>query len=247
VFRKSAGLRHLLIVRSKAACIRRRDSSFSIFNSRFPAFLFPVFSCLKPFDHLATEKWADARHFLRPRRLAFNSSAFTLPGMLDKSFLNWWLGRVAPFADVSPEKLAAERDSLERQQEFNNHYGEFLNSAVLPAIDNVVKMLAKARVVHRVSTWGNQIALRVHLSWRWGELVIAQRHEDCVTFEHHIITEGERRGDDSAEDHEHQYDLRDPIPGSVALQELQFFLSRIVQDLVDLPPDTELPPGEEPG
>jgi hypothetical protein len=167
--------------------------------------------------------------------------------MLDKSFVNWWLGRVAPFADVAPEKLAAERESLARQQEFNQNYAEFLNSAVLPAIDAVVKMLATARVVHRVSTWGNQIAMRVHLAWRWGELVIAQRHEDCVTFEHHIITEGERRGDDSAEDHEHQYDLRDPIPKSVAAQELHFFLSRIAQDLVEGPPEPELPPGESQG
>jgi len=166
--------------------------------------------------------------------------------MLDKSFVNWWLGRVAPFADVTPEKLAAERESLQRQQDYNQNYADFLNSSVLPAIDTVVKMLAQARVVHRVSTWGNQIAMRIHLAWRWGELVIAQRHEDCVTFEHHIITEGERRGDDSAEDHEHQYDLRDPIPESIAMQELQFFLSRIAQDLVEGPPEPELPPGETP-
>ncbi len=71
-----------------------------------------------------------------------------------------------------------------------------------------------------------------------------QSHEDAVTFEHHIITEGEKRGDDSAEDHTHQYDLRDPLPPSVAAQELQFFLSRLAQDLVELPPELDLPPGE---
>ena len=46
----------------------------------------------------------------------------------------------------------------------------YLNGAVLPAVDDLVKVLAKNRVIHRVSTWGNQLALRVHLAWRWGEL-----------------------------------------------------------------------------
>ena len=101
-------------------------------------------------------------------------------------------------------------------------------------------------IVHRVSTWGNQLSLRIHLAWRWGELVIMQSHEDCVTFEHHIITEGEKRGEDSAEDHSHQYDLRDPIPSPVAENELQFFLSRVAQDLVEPPPEPEIPPGDEP-
>jgi hypothetical protein len=73
-----------------------------------------------------------------------------------------------------------------------------------------------------------------------------QSHEDCVTFEHHIITEGEKRGEDSAEDHSHQYDLRDAIPGTVAENELQFFLSRVGQDLVEPPPEPEIPPGEDP-
>src|SRR5438046_8835008 len=107
-------------------------------------------------------------------------------------------------------------------------------------------MLTKARVTHRVSTWGNQLALRIHLAWRWGELVITQSHEDAVTFEHHIITEGEKRGDDSAEDHSHQYDLRDPLPNAVAEQEMQFFLSRLAQDVVESEPEPEIPPGEVP-
>jgi hypothetical protein len=167
--------------------------------------------------------------------------------MLDRSFARWWVARVAPFADVPAEKLAAEREAMQRQQEFNENYAAFLDKAVFPAVDALVKMLQETRIVHRVSTWGNQLALRIHLAWRWGELVIAQTHEDCVTFEHHIITEGEKRGDDSAEDHAHTYDLRDPLPPAVATQELQFFLSRVAQDLVEMEPEPEIPPGEKPG
>ena len=89
------------------------------------------------------------------------------------------------------------------------------------------------------------MSLRVHLAWRWGELVIMQSHEDCVTFEHHIITEGEKRGEDSAEDHSHTYDLRDPLPGTLAIQELQFFLGRLAQDLVEHDLGPEIPPGEK--
>jgi len=166
--------------------------------------------------------------------------------MLDKSFVRWWVGRVQPFADVPPEKLAAEREAIQRQQDYNTNYADFLNHAVLPAIDELVKMLAQSHVVHRVSNWGNQLSLRIHLAWRWGELVIAQTHEDCVTFEHHIITEGEKRGDDSAEDHSHQYDLRDPLPPTLANGEIQFFLSRVAQDLVEPEPEPEIPPGEGP-
>ncbi len=161
--------------------------------------------------------------------------------MLDKTFTQWWLSRVQPFRDVTPEKLEAEREAMQCQQDYNHHYAEFLNGAVLPAVDDLVKLLTRQRIVHRVSTWGNQLALRVHLAWRWGELVIMQSHEDCVTFEHHIITEGEKRGDDSAEDHSHTYDLRDPIPPVVATQELQFFLGRLAQDLVEGPDLPDLP------
>jgi hypothetical protein len=164
--------------------------------------------------------------------------------MVDKEFANWWLGRVRPFKDVSPEKLSAEREAMQRQQDYNRNYAEFLNKAVLPAVDQLVGLLAKSRITHRVSTWGNQLALRVHLAWRWGELVIMQSHEDCVTFEHHIITEGEKRGEDSAEDHSHQYDLRDALPNPIAVQELQFFLGRLAQDLVEGDEPPEIPPGE---
>src|SRR5262249_22132422 len=104
----------------------------------------------------------------------------------------------------------------------------------------------QARVVHRLSNRVNALSPRIHLAWRWGELVIAQTHEDCVTFEHHIITEGEKRGDDPAEDHSHQYDLRDPLPPTVASGEIQFFLSRVAQDLVEPEPEPEIPPGETP-
>lgn len=164
--------------------------------------------------------------------------------MLDKTFSNWWLARVKPFRDVAPDKLTAEREAMEKQQEYNRNYAEFLNGAVLPAVDDLVKMLSKSRVIHRVSTWGNQLSLRVHLAWRWGELIIAQSHQDCVTFEHHIITEGEKRGEDSAEDHSHTYDLRDALPAMVAHQELQFFLGRLAQDLVEGEEPPEIPPGE---
>ena len=166
--------------------------------------------------------------------------------MLDKSFAKWWLGRVGPYKDVPADKLAAEREATEKQQEFNDNYGAFLNDAVFPAVKDLVNVMKKAGVEHRVSTWGNQLSLRVHLAWRWGELVIMQSHQDAVTFEHHIITEGEKRGDDSAEDHTHQYDLRDPLPGQIAEQELQFFMGRMAQDLVEPDEEPEIPPGEKP-
>ncbi len=165
--------------------------------------------------------------------------------MLDKTFAKWWLARVVPFRDVTSEKLAAEREAMSQQQEYNRNYAEFLNQAVLPSVDAIVKTLAANKIVHRVSSWGNQLSLRVHLAWRWGELVIMQSHEDCVTFEHHIITEGEKRGDDSAEDHSHTYDLRDPLPTTLAVQELQFFLGLLAHVLgvpVRVP---EFPPGEK--
>jgi hypothetical protein len=164
---------------------------------------------------------------------------------MDKTFIKWWLSRVTPLRDVVPEKLAAEREAVERLGDYNQNYAEFLNRAVFPAVDDLVKLLARSGIVNRVSTWGNQLSLRIHLAWRWGELVIMQSHEDCVTFEHHIITEGEKRGEDSSEEHSHQYDLRDPLPGPIADTELQFFLSRVAQDLVEPPEEPEIPPGEE--
>ena len=165
---------------------------------------------------------------------------------MEKQFSKWWLSRVVPFRDVPPDKLAAEREAMSKQQEYNRNYKEFLEQSILPTIDDLVQMLAKNRVVHRVTSWGNQISIRIHLAWRWGELVIMQSHEDCVTFEHHVITEGEKRGDDSVEDHSHQYDLRDPLPASVADFELHFFLGRVAQDLVEPEPEPEIPPGEIP-
>jgi len=164
--------------------------------------------------------------------------------MLEKSFANWWFTRARPFKDVTPDKLAAEHEAVQSQHQYNQNYADFLNNAVFQAVDDLVKLLARNQIVHRVSTWGNQLSLRIHLAWRWGELVIMQSHEDAVTFEHHVITEGEKRGEDSAEDHSHQYDLRDPLPAQIAETELQFFLSRMAQDLVEREPETELPPGE---
>ena len=165
--------------------------------------------------------------------------------MLDEGFTKWWTSRVLPYRDVAPEKLAAEHEAMQKQNDYNQNYADFLNNAVLPAIDNLVKLLRSRRVVHRVSTWGNQLSIRIHLAWRWGELVIMQSHEDAVTFEHHIITEGEKRGEDSSEDHSHQYDLRDALPDMLAGQELQFFLGRLAQDLVEPDPEPEIPPPGE--
>ena len=167
--------------------------------------------------------------------------------MLDKTFTKWWLGRVHPYVEVPEEKLVAEREAVEKLKDYNDHYLAFLRDCVFPAMDELTKTLARDRVVHRVSTWGNQLSLRIHLAWRWGELVIMQSHEDAVTFEHHIITEGERRDQDTAEDHSHQYDLRDPLPCAVANNELLFFLGRMAQDLVEPPEEPEIPPGEEKG
>lgn len=166
--------------------------------------------------------------------------------MFDKAFTQWWLSRIEPFKDVLPEKLDADREAMRRQSEFNHNYASFLNEAVLPTVDALTQLLRRNKIVHRVSTWGNQLAIRVHLAWRWGELVIMQSHEDCVTFEHHIITEGEKRGDDSSQDHSHVYDLRDALPPSLAEQELQFFLGRLAQDLIEPEGGPELPPGEVP-
>lgn len=166
------------------------------------------------------------------------------PKQIDRAFSQWWAGRVKPFVEVPDEKLAAEREAVERLREYNDNYLGFLKDCVFPAVDDLTKLLAKDGVVHRVSTWGNQLALRVHLAWRWGELVIMQSHEDAVMFEHHIITEGERRDQDTAEDHHHQYDLRNPLPCALAVNELQFFLGRLAQDLVEQEPGPELPPGK---
>lgn len=165
--------------------------------------------------------------------------------MIDKTFAQWWITRIAAFRDVSAEKLAADRDVVMRQQTFNQNYQTFLQNAVLPGMDALSQFLRKGRVIHRISTWGNQISIRIHLAFRWAELVISQSHEDAVSFSHHIYNEGERRSDDSAQDYEHIYDLRDPLPHTVAAQELQFFLGRIVQDLFDDGPGGEIPPGEK--
>jgi hypothetical protein len=163
--------------------------------------------------------------------------------MLDKTFAEWWVSRIEPYRDVPPEKLSVDREAERRQQEYNHHYAEFLNGSVLPAVDDLVAFLKRHRVTFRVTAWGNQLSIRIHLAWRWGELVITQSHEDCVTFEHHVITEGERRGDESADDHTHTYDLCDPVPGVVADQELTFFLSRLGQDMVETG-EPEMPSGQ---
>lgn len=162
--------------------------------------------------------------------------------MLDKHFTQWFITRAARFADVPPEKLRTEQEAVERLAECNQHYETFLKSAVFPEVERLVALLRQAGIVHRVGTWGNQLSLRVHLAWRWGELIITQSHEDMLTFEHHIVTEGESRRDDSAEDHSHGYDLREPLPAVAATTELHFFMSRLAQDLYEGEEEPEIPP-----
>jgi hypothetical protein len=161
--------------------------------------------------------------------------------MFEKNFSKWVVNRLKPYSEVPPDKLVAEREAAVRQQEFNENYSAFVKTSLLPVIEATTKMLSAARIVHRISTWGNQLSIRVHLTWRWGELVVVQSHEDAVTFEHHIITEGEKRGDDQADDHTHQYDLREPLPDAIAQYEISFFLTRLAQDMVEVN-QGELPP-----
>ena len=161
--------------------------------------------------------------------------------MFDKAFAKWWLARVLPFSDVPPEKLAAEREAMARQQEYNQNYADFLKAAVSPGGRWTGQIAARENgVVHRVSAPG-ATSSRFACTWPGGgaNWSSCRATRTAVTFEHHIITEGEKRGDDSAEDHTHQYDLRDPLPGAVAVQELQFFLGRMAQDLVEPPPQPE--------
>ena len=64
--------------------------------------------------------------------------------MIDGSFAKWWLARVGPFRDVPPEKLLAEREAMARQQEYNRNYADFLNDAVLPAVDDAGRACSRA-------------------------------------------------------------------------------------------------------
>ena len=41
--------------------------------------------------------------------------------MIDKAFAKWWLARAVPFRDVPAEKLAAEREAMESQQEYTQN------------------------------------------------------------------------------------------------------------------------------
>jgi len=50
------------------------------------------------------------------------------------------------------------------------HYATFRNN--LPsAVDHWRALSAQEQYRPRVSSWGNHLSLRVHLLWRWGELV----------------------------------------------------------------------------
>ena len=83
--------------------------------------------------------------------------------------------------------------------------------ATLQSIDKLVQEMEAG--LHKPGRWLPEHPVIGKL--QRGELVITQSHENAVTFEHHILTEGERRGDEAAEDHSHQYDLRDPLPAPV--------------------------------
>ena len=50
---------------------------------------------------------------------------------------------------------------------------------------------------------------------------------------------------DSSGTTNYTYDLRDPLPATLAVQELQFFMGRLAQDLVEQEMEPEIPPGEK--
>src|SRR5690606_38501633 len=79
-------------------------------------------------------------------------AAYHAASMFDKPFVKWWFTRVTPFVEVPPDKLAAEREAIARQQTYNENYHKFMTNAVLPSVDALVKVLAAHRVVHRVTT-----------------------------------------------------------------------------------------------
>ena len=166
--------------------------------------------------------------------------------MLDKSFAKWWLSRVVPFRDVAPEKLAAEREAMSQQQEYNRNYAEFLNQAVLPAVDAIVKTLAANKIVHRVSSWGNQlVAARAPgvAVGRAGDHAEPRGLRDLRAPHHHRRRKARRRLAPKTIPTPTTCATR--CPATLAVQELQFFLGRLAQDLVEPEPEPEIPPGEK--
>lgn len=61
--------------------------------------------------------------------------------MFDKAFAQWWITCIEPFREVTADKLAADREAMERQQEYNQNYQSFLQSAVLPSIESLTQFL----------------------------------------------------------------------------------------------------------
>ena len=97
------------------------------------------------------------------------------------------LGPIASLAESGGDLVRlGEHDQLERVFDaIGERALHFRGEIGLQPVDDALQRVAAVRAA---------LALRVHLAWRWGELVITQSHEDAVTFEHHILTEGERRG-----------------------------------------------------
>ena len=64
---------------------------------------------------------------------------------MDKAFVKWFQTRIEPYRDVTPEKLAAEREAMQLQEEHNRNYEQFLHTAVLPAVAQIVETLNEQR------------------------------------------------------------------------------------------------------
>ncbi len=151
--------------------------------------------------------------------------------MLDKQLVEWWVQHAIAYRKVDVEHVDGEKLEMHRQQGRNQNYLHFLNEAVLPAVERLVQALKKAKIMHRVSAWGNHLSLRIHLTYCWGEIVISQDMPSSASFDIQVMRDDAYDEGDSLCDEEHDYLLDDPIPPGVVDLELQFFLMRLVQDL----------------
>jgi len=146
------------------------------------------------------------------------------------------------------EMLSAEREAMAKQQDYNQHYGEFLKDAVFPAVEELVQVLSKGADRPSRQHLGKSAFTAGSSAWRWGELVVMQSHEDAVTFEHHIITEG----GEAREETTRRRIIRISTICAISYREpwragsCSFFLTRLALDLVEQEPEPEIPPGETP-
>ena len=98
---------------------------------------------------------------------------------------------------VAPEKLAAEREAVQRVGDYNQHYAEFLNRAVFPAVDELVAMLAEQGIEATQTTVSRDLVLPVTDADRASELGIAQEgvfHQCFGAGEGHAIEDGRAGG-----------------------------------------------------